>query len=124
MFKRENRLVFYARYRFPIKEFGLSHRSQFEWRIRSPRNSWRYRPSLTFEKDLPKNFIAKAKFYVTEEAFYDSLLDKFSRNRFSFGVTKTLNKKLSLDVYYLRQNDGFSIPGDLNVIGTAWRIKL
>ncbi|HEY0426917.1 MAG TPA: DUF2490 domain-containing protein [Pyrinomonadaceae bacterium] len=124
LFRRENRLVFYARYHFPIKAFGLSHRSQFEWRIRSPRSSWRYRPSLTFEKEIPKKFIPGAKFYVTEEVFYDSALDRFSRNRLTVGVTKTLNKKLSLDVYYLRQNDAFSIPGDLNVIGTTWKIKL
>jgi len=123
-FRVENRLSVYGRYRLPIKSFGLSHRSLFEWRIRSPRSSWRYRPSLTFEKDIPKKFIDGAKFYVTEEVFYDSILNKFSRNRFSVGITKTLNKKLSLDVYYMRQNDGFSIPGDLNVIGTAWKFKL
>jgi len=35
-----------------------------------------------------------------------------------------LTKNLQLDVFYLRQNDGFSRPGDLNVIGTAWRIRL
>lgn len=123
-FKMEHRLSFYARYRFPIKSFGLSHRSLFEYRIRNPRNSWRYRPSLTFEKDFPEKFIKGARVFVTEEVFYDSILNKFSRNRFSVGVTKTINKKLSLDIYYLRQNDGFSIPGDLNVIGTTWKIKL
>jgi Protein of unknown function (DUF2490) len=124
-FRRENRLSFYARYRLPIKSFGLIHKSLFEWRIRRPRESWRYRPSLTFEKDLPKDFfIKKAKFYVTEEVFYDSALDKWSRNRFTVGITKTLNKKTSVDIYYMRQNDGFSIPGDLNVIGTSWKIKL
>jgi hypothetical protein len=123
-FRVEKRLGFYGRYRFPIKSFGLSHRSLFEWRIRTPRSSWRYRPSLTFEKDISEKFIKGAKFFATEEVFYDSVLDKFSRNRFSVGITKTLNKKLSLDVYYLRQNDGFSVPGDLNVIGTTWKVKL
>jgi hypothetical protein len=123
-FRVEKRLGFYGRYRFPIKSFGLSHRSLFEWRIRTPRSSWRYRPSLTFEKDISEKFIKGAKFFATEEVFYDSVLDKFSRNRFTIGITKTLNKKLSLDVYYLRQNDGFSVPGDLNVIGTTWKIKL
>jgi hypothetical protein len=123
-FRFESRLSAYGRVRFPIKSFGLLHRSLFEYRIRSPRNSWRYRPSLTFEKDFPKKFVSGLKFFATEEVFYDSALDKFSRNRFSIGVTKTLNKKLSLDVYYMRQNDGFSVPGDLNVIGTAWKIKL
>lgn len=123
-FLREHRFNLRAGYRFPFKRFGLSHRSGFEYRRRAPRNSWRYRPSLTFEKDIPKKIIPKAKFFVTEEVFYDSTLNRFSRNRFTVGVTKTLTEKLALDVYYLRQNDGFSRPGDLNVVGTSWKVRL
>ena len=120
----EHRLNLRVGYRFPFKKFGLLHRSAFEKRYRSGRNSWRYRPSLTFEKDLPKNFIPKARFFVTEEAFYDSILKKFSRNRFTVGIGRPLTKQLSLDVYYMRQNDGFSRPGNLNVIGTGLRVRL
>jgi len=123
-FRQEHRLNLRVGYRFPFKNFGLSHRSTFEYRMRSPQNSWRYRPSLTFDKDVPKNIIPKAKFFVTEEVFYDSLLKKFSRNRFTVGVTRTLTKKLSLDIYYMRQNDGYSRPGDLNVIGTSFKVRL
>ena len=123
-FRIEHRLNLRATYRFPFKKFGLSHRSTFEYRMRSPRNTWRYRPSLTFEKDIPERIIPKAKFYLTEEVFYDSRLNKFSRNSFTVGINKTINKNLSVDVYYMRQNDGFSRPGDLNVVGTSWKIKL
>lgn len=123
-FRIEHRLHLRGVYKFPIKTFGLSHRSQFEYRIRASRSTWRYRPSLTFEKAIPKKIISNAKFYVTEEPFYDSATSKFSRNRFSVGISKELSKKLALEVYYLRQNDGFSHPGDLNVIGTSWKIKL
>lgn len=120
----EHRLNLRAGYRFPFKKFGLLHRSAFERRYRPGRNSWRYRPSLTFEKDLPKNFVSKAKLFVTEEIFYDSILKKFSRNRLSVGITRPLIKTLSFDVYYMRQNDGFSRPGNLNVIGTGLRVRL
>lgn len=123
-FRTEHRMNLRASYRFPFKKFGLSHRSTFEYRLRRPLNSFRYRPSLTFEKDIPKNIIASAKVFITEEVFYDSLLEKFSRNRFTIGVTKTLSKNLSLDVYYMRQNDGYTHPGDLNVVGTSWKVKL
>lgn len=123
-FRTEHRLNLRAIYRFPFKKFGLQHRSWLEYRLRRPLNSWRYRPSLTFEDDVPKKFIPGAKFFITEEVFYDSLLKKFSRNRFTVGINKTLTKKLSLDVYYMRQNDGFSRPGDLNVIGTSWKVRL
>ncbi len=123
-FGREHRLNLRATYRFPFKKFGLSHRSTFEYRIRKPLNSWRYRPSLTFEKDIPKNLISKSKCFLTEEVFYDSVLKKFSRNRFTVGVTRTLTKRLSLDIYYMRQNDGYSRPGDLNVVGTSFKARL
>jgi Protein of unknown function (DUF2490) len=121
-FRTEHRLNFRATYRFPFKKFGLSHRSWYERRLKQPQNSWRYRPLLTFEKDIGK-IIHGAKFFATEEVFYDSILKKFSRNRFSVGINETLTKHLSLDIFYLRQNDGFSRPGDLNVIGTNWKIK-
>ncbi len=122
-FRPEHRLNFRVNYRFPFKKFGLSHRSGFEYRLRRPRNSFRYRPSLTFEKAIPKTFIAKANFFVTEEIFYDSLLKRFSRNRFTVGINKTLNKNLSLDIYFMRQNDGTTRPGDFNVVGTALKVK-
>jgi hypothetical protein len=122
-FRQEHRLALRATYRFPIKSFGLIHRSQYEYRMRAV-NSWRYRAALTFEKDLPEKFIPKAKFFFTGEVFYDSLLKKFSRDRFQIGINKTLNKNLSVDVSYMRQNDGFARPGDLNVIWVTWRVKL
>jgi len=122
-FRIEQRLNLRFAYRFPIRSFGLSHRSTFEYRMRRPIKSWRYRPSLTFEKELPKNFIPAAKLFITEEVFYDFLLAKWSRNRFTVGINKTLSKQLSLDIYYMRQNDGFSRPGDLHVFGTIFKIK-
>ena len=122
-FRAEHRLNLRAVYRFPFKNFGLSHRSWFEYRLRRPLNSFRYRPSLTFDKAIPKNIIPGASVFVTEEVFYDSLLKRFSRNRFTAGINKTINKNLSLDVYYMRQNDGTTRPGDLNVIGTTLRVR-
>lgn len=121
-FLTEHRYSLRGTYKFPTKKFGLSHRSTYDYRVRSSGNSWRYRPSLTFEKALPEKFIPKAKFFVTEELFYVSTTKKFSRNRFSIGISKTISDHLTLDLYYLRQNDGFSHPGDLNVLGTSWKL--
>jgi hypothetical protein len=123
-FRTEHRYHINGVYKFPFKSFGLSHRSQFEYRVRGSGNSWRYRPSLTFERSLPARFLSKVKFFLTEEPFYVSTTGRFSRNRFSLGIKKTVSDHLSLDVYYLRQNDGFSHPGDLNVIGTSWKFSL
>ena len=124
LFRTENRLSLGFVYRFPTKVFRLSHRSQFEYRIRASGNTWRYRPSITIEKEIPKKIVPGLKVYITEEPFYDSASDRFSRNRLTFGINKTLSKNLSLDLYYLRQDDNFSHPGVVHVIGTAWKIKL
>jgi Protein of unknown function (DUF2490) len=122
--KPEDRLSLRATYRFPIKSFGLTHRSSYEYRIRPPVNTWRYRAALTFDKDIPEHIIPKTKFFFGDEIFYDSATHKFSRNRFNIGITKTISKHAAVDIYYMRQNDGYAHPGDLNVIWTAWKIKL
>ena len=62
--------------------------------------------------------------FVSDEVFYDWFVDRWVRNRFSAGVIKVFNKHFTQDLYYLRQNDGVSIPGDLNVIGTTLRFRL
>jgi Protein of unknown function (DUF2490) len=124
VFREEHRWNLRFVYRFPTKSFGFSHRSWFERRIRGAAKSWRYRPSLTFEKDLPPKFIPKAKFFITDEVFYDSVPGRFSRNRFSVGINKVINNDLTLDLYYMRQNDGLSRPGDLHTIWTALRVRI
>lgn len=123
-FRVENRPSIAVSYKFPTKSFGLTHRSTFERRLREPRNTWRYRAMLTVDKDIPASLIPKAKWFVADEVFYDSATGRFSRNRFSIGITKTISKQLSWDIYYTRQNDGFSHPGDLNIIWESWKIKL
>ena len=124
LFRVEHRLNLAVTYRHQFKGFGLSHRSTIERRLRRPVNTWRYRAMLTWDKDIPKTIIPKAKFFISDEVFYDSATGRFSRNRFSIGIMKTITKQLSLDLYYTRQNDGFSHPGDLNVIWAAWKIRL
>ena len=104
----EYRIYLRGVYKFPFKRFGLSHRSQYEYRFRPTGNTWRFAPSVTVEKELPKSVATGLKVFATEEPFYDSGSKRFSRNRLSFGIEKTLNTKLSLDLYYLRQDDNFS----------------
>ena len=121
VFRFESRYSLRLTYRFPFKPVGFSHRSQFEYRVRAT-NSWRYRAALNLEKDLPKKF--NGKFFMADEVFYDSAIGRFSRNRFSIGINKIINKDLSLDLYYMRQNDGVSRPGDLNTIWAALRVRI
>lgn len=123
-FRDEHRFSVRGTYKFPTKPIGVSHRSTYEYRVRTSGNSWRYRAAIVLERDLPKKFLADSKIFAIEEVFYVSTTKRFSRNRFSIGISKKLDKRLTLDVYYLRQNDGRTFQGDVNVIGATWRINL
>lgn len=102
--------------------FTVSDRNLFERRWRKPANSWRYRNRLQIERVFkPKKF--EFRLFASDEVFYDFRARSWTRNRFIIGAGKPISKQLSLDVYYLRQNDGRSRPGDLHVIGTGLRIR-
>ena len=92
--------------------------------MRTNGNSWRYRALAGVDRALPEKWIKDTKVFTTAEVFYDSKPRKWTRTRFTVGISRKLTKQLSLDVFYTRQNDGYSRPGDLNVIGTAWKVRL
>jgi|SRR6266496_3441605 len=120
----EDRLTLGATVRFPIHKFTLAERNWFERRERTPQiNAWRYRNRLQIEHPFTIN---KKPFtwFVSDEVFYDWSLHVWPRNRFSAGVSHPFNKHLTLDLYYMRQNDSHTRPGDLNIIWSTWRVKL
>jgi hypothetical protein len=119
----ENRLHLAATVRLPLGKVALSDRNQFERRLRFPLSSTRYRNRL--QLDYPAR-LKDGQFgvFTSDEVFYDWSVDEFVRNRFTVGVTRRFNKHFTADVYYMRQNDGRSRPGDLHVIGVAYRLRL
>jgi hypothetical protein len=120
----EDRLTFGATVRVPVKKFTLIDRNWFERRWREPQvDAWRYRNRMQLEHPFK---IGKAKLtgHVSDEVFYDWSLHGWVRNRFMVGAYHAFNKHFTLDVFLMRQNDGRTRPGDLNVIGTQWRFRL
>ena len=120
----EERLTLGATLRFPIGKFSLVERNWFERRWRHPQvNAWRYRNRVQLEHPFNIN---KAKFtgYVSDEVFYDWSLHDWVRNRFGVGASHAFNKHFTLEVYGMRQNDGRTRPGDINIIGTIMRFRL
>jgi hypothetical protein len=119
----ENRLTLPVTLRFNVDKFRLSDRNQFEHRIRnSGVRTNRYRNRFQVEHpvgDKDWNLLL----FVADEVFYDWSVDRWVRNRFSIGASRVFNKHFTQDLYYLRQNDGVSVPGDLNVIGTTLRFR-
>jgi hypothetical protein len=120
----ESRLSLPVTLRFNVEKFRLSDRNMFERRIRDPGiSSTRYRNRFFVEHPVGPSKWGLSLF-VGDEVFYDWSVDRWVRNRFAAGGTRVFNEHFTQDFYYLRQNDGVSIPGDLNVIGTILRIKL
>ena len=120
----ESRLSLPVTLRFNLQKLRLSDRNLIERRIRNPGiSSTRYRNRLQVEHPVgPSEW--DFSLFVADEVFYDWSLERWPRNRFTVGGTKVFNKHFTQDIYYLRQNDAFSIPGDLHVIGTTLRVKL
>ena len=120
----ENRLTLPVTLRFTAEKWRFSDRNQFERRIRnSGVRSTRYRNRFQVEHPVGSPKLALSLF-VADEVFYESILHRWVRNRFSVGGIKFFNKHYTQEFYYLRQNDGVSLPGDLNVIGTTLRFRL
>ena len=122
--EHEFRLTFGAALQKPFGKFTLSDRNWFEHRWREPqRDAWRYRNRVRVEHPFQ---IDKQKFnwFVSDEVFYDWSLNDWVRNRAAVGANHAFNKHFTLELYYMRQNDGRSRPGDLHIIGTLWRFKL
>jgi len=120
----ENRLSLPVTLRFNIDKFRISDRNLFERRFRQLGiNSTRYRNRLQVDHAVGPDKL-NLSLFVADEVFYDWSLNRWPRNRFAVGGTRVFNKHFTQDIYYLRQNDGVSIPGDLHVIGTTLRVKL
>jgi hypothetical protein len=119
----ENRLTFAATVRAPLGKFTLSDRNQFERRLRSTGDSTRYRNRLQIEHPFKVGKTSMQAF-ASDEVFYDWSVDDWVRNRLAVGVSRKFNTHFTSDLYYMRQNDGRSRPGDLHIIGVTYRIRL
>jgi hypothetical protein len=120
----ENRLTLPVTLRFTFDKFRFSDRNQLKRRLRnSGAKSTRYRNRFQIEHGVGHAKLGLSLF-VADELFYDWSVDRWVRNRFSVGGIKVFNKHYTQEFYYLRQNDGVSQPGDLNVIGTTLRFRL
>ncbi len=120
----EDRLSFGATLNIPIRRFTLVNRNWLERRWRHPQiDAWRIRNRVRLEHPL-KIRKQQFTFFVSDEVFYDWSLHDWVRNRFAVGANHAFNKHFTLEVYGMRQNDGRTLPGDLNIIGTAMRFRL
>lgn len=120
----ESRLSMAVTARKQFEKLTVSDRNLFERRfLNSKPDTTRYRNRLQFEYPVSLGSL-KLRLFASDEVFYDWGAKSWVRNRFSAGASKTFNKHFTFDLYYMRQNDGRSRPGDLHVLGTTYKIRL
>jgi hypothetical protein len=120
----EDRIVLEATGKFPAGHFTISDRNRLEFHIHHPApNFIQYRNRLQLEHPLRVGKL-EVDGFVADEVFYDSIAKAWIRNRVYLGASRKINKHFTLDLYYVRQNDGYSHPGDINALGTTFKFRL
>lgn len=125
----ESRYLGFATFSVPLtenKKWTLVNRNllQYEDRYSRPNATvLRNRAWLKREVTIGSK---KIEPFVSFETFYDFQLKDFSRFRTQVGLTRKVNARFSMDIYYVRQDEtgNGTRPGTLNGIGSSFRINL
>jgi hypothetical protein len=120
----EDRITLEAALRFPEGRFTISDRNRVEFHIHHPApNFTQYRNRMQLEHPVKLGKL-EVSGYVADEVFYDSIAKAWIRNRIFVGASKKINQHFTLDLYYVRQNDSHSRPGDINALGATFKFHL
>jgi hypothetical protein len=107
---------------FKIRKFEITDNNLFEFRFRRSGNSQRYRNRLKISHPV-RIGETKIDLFASDEVYYEWDERAWTRNRFKVGFGKDLGKRGGYEIYYMRQNDGFSRPGDLHVFGIEFEFE-
>ena len=106
------------------KGAALSNNSRFEFRMRkSAEDKLRYRNKAMIK--FPWKWSKwKIQPYLADEIFFDTECVEMTRNRVYAGINAKLLKDLSLEVYYVRENNKTSSNdwNDVNVLGAKLKL--
>jgi hypothetical protein len=119
---RENRFSLDTAVSFPLERFTFTDHNILDRRFVGPTHFSRYRNMLQISRVVKLREVTLLLF-VADEIAYEWRVDALTRNRFSIGGGKSLSKKVSIDLFYLRQNGAYARPRDINAIGTTLRIR-
>ncbi|MFN7931113.1 MAG: DUF2490 domain-containing protein [Blastocatellia bacterium] len=126
---QEHRLVLNVTAKFKAGEFLFTDRNLIERRARhDSRDFTVYRNRLQLDHPARigtfkfKPFIADEVWYSTQTGAQGDL--GWFRNRLAAGIIKQFGERLNAEFFYLRQMDGVSRPGNINSLGTLFRVHL
>ncbi len=119
---RENRISLDPTVVVPVGRWSVSDRNGIEMRFRELKDSTRYRNRVRLERQIQ---LANTLFtvFAWDEVLYDWSFNAWVRNRLAIGGRKSLNSKVSLEFYYLRQNGSYIRPADLHALGMTLRTR-
>ncbi len=118
----ENRMALQATSGFrPLSRLLLSDRNRIEFRWTDSGYSTRYRNNMQALYDV---IIHEFHFspYGSAEFFYDGAKGEWSREQYTAGIEWPIGHKMTLQTYYLRQNN-VSNPEHLNVGGLTLNLN-
>jgi len=114
----ENRLALAITVSVPWRRWRLSDRNRGERRFLVNGQAWRYRNRVEFRRPIA---IVREQLsvFAWDEVYYSSRVGRWYRNRLALGAGRRLTREISIDLFYVHQNDGYSRPGNLNGVGMS-----
>ena len=119
---RENRIALAVTPGISLGRWRIADRNLLERRFLIGGQSWRYRNQVQVAR-LVHLGRSEMRLFVWDEVVYDSIPHVWVRNRATIGAGKSLSPRLTVDLYYARQNDSHTRPGDLNAIGVFFHTR-
>jgi hypothetical protein len=107
--------------RFPLaSQFLLSDRHRLDFRSIGDEDSTRYRNRIRLERNSTIGVLAFSP-YAQAEFYYDTNVDGWNRNEYTFGSEFPIRKRFVLEFYYTYQNNRGSGSTDANGVGTVFQ---
>jgi hypothetical protein len=126
---QEHRVILNATAKFNLGQFTFTDRNLIERRVRHASGDFTvYRNRLQIDHPVRignfkfKPFLADEVWYSTQPG--QSGRQGWFRNRISAGIIKQFGEHFNAELFYLRQDDGILRPGNVQVIGTLFRVFL
>lgn len=110
-------------YKFTVNKFNITPKVRLEYHAKHKlKDDGRVVPIITFDRKITKNYglFQTTEFWIPINN--DKDVAKY-RKRFFFGVTRTVNPRLSIDMFYLYQRDEQVNPKNSHKFGLTWKIK-
>lgn len=116
----EHRLEIIPILKWKWSGIGFNLRNRLEYRDLEGEGSWRMREKIKIARPMNINGFA-FKPYFSDEMFYDFKIGEFNQNRIAVGLSKELNHKLGMGLYYLYKSkqNGNDWSG-ANILGTEF----